>query len=44
MYIRFLAKKPSHFRRSTGDASRRRRSKRQSYGLMEEEINIEEVK
>jgi len=44
MYIRFLAKKPSNFRRSTRDASRRRRSKRQSYGLMEEEIDIEEVK
>jgi hypothetical protein len=38
IYIRVFAKKPSHFRRSTGAASRRRRSKRQSYGLMEEEI------
>jgi hypothetical protein len=44
MYIRVFAKKPSHFRRSTGPASRRRRPKRQSYGLMEEEINIVEGK
>jgi len=38
MYIRVFAKKPSPFRRSTGAASTRRRSERQSYALMEEEI------
>jgi len=44
MYIRVFAKKPPHFWRSTGPASRRIRSKRQWYGLIEDEINIVEEK